>query len=116
MSIDSPLLIDVQPGKKPTTRVIRLNGPLTMRNLFHFQDELRKGATPQVDIIDLSGVPYMDSAGMGAVINYFVFCQRHGTKMIAAAVSPRVMELFRMTRVDSVIALADSVEAAEASL
>jgi anti-anti-sigma regulatory factor len=53
---------------------------------------------------------------MGAVINYYVFCQRHDTRMIAAGVSPRVMELFKMTKVDSVIPLKGSVEEAEASL
>jgi len=114
MAIDGPLSIEVKAGKNPGTKIVTLVGPITMRNLFQFQDELRAGELPRVSILDLSGVPYMDSSGMGAVINYYVFCQRHNTKMIAAGVSPRVMELFKMTKVDSVIPLAASVDEADA--
>jgi len=116
MAIDAPLEITRRDGSDPETRIVTLSGPITLRNLFHFQDELRAGEQPKVVILDLSGVPYMDSSGMGAVINYYVFCQRHQVKMITAGVSPRVMELFKMTKVDSVIPLAASVEAAEASV
>jgi anti-anti-sigma factor len=55
----------------------------------------------------------MDSAGMGLVINHFVHCQNSGAKMIAAGVSPRVHELFKMTRVDAVIPQAATVDVAE---
>jgi anti-anti-sigma factor len=113
MAIDAALTIERKDGKLAGTRILTLTGPVTMRNLFHFQDELRAGELPKVAILDLSGVPYMDSSGMGAVINYYVYCQRHGTKMIAAGVSPRVMELFKMTKVDSVIPLTASVDEAE---
>jgi anti-sigma B factor antagonist len=114
MAIDGPLSIEVKEGKNSGTRIVTLVGPITLRNLFEFQDVLRAGELPRLAILDLSGVPYMDSSGMGAVINYYVFCQRHNTKMIAAGVSPRVMELFKMTKVDSVIPLAGSVDEAQA--
>jgi len=113
MSLDAPLSIERKDGTVAGTRILTLTGPITMRNLFHFQDELRAGDPPQKVILDLSGVPYMDSTGMGAVINYYVYCQRHNIRMVAAGVSPRVMELFKMTKVDSVIPLSPSVEAAE---
>jgi anti-anti-sigma factor len=77
---------------------------------------LRQGLPPLVAILDLSEVPYMDSAGMGAVINYFVHCEKNGITMIVAGVSSRVMELFRLTKVDTVISLAGSVEEAESRL
>jgi len=85
---------------------------MTLRNLFTFQDEVRSVPLAKVMILDLAGVPYMDSAGMGSIINYFVHCQNAKVRMIAAGVSPRVMELFKLTKVDSVIPLAASVEAA----
>ena len=50
---------------------------------------------------------------MGAIINYYVSCQRHGRKLIVAGVNPRVMELFRMTKVDALLTLASSVAEAE---
>jgi hypothetical protein len=54
-----------------------------------------------------------DSAGMGAIINHYVHCQNKGVQLIVAGVNSRVMELFKMTKVDTVIALAGTVEEAE---
>jgi anti-sigma B factor antagonist len=56
----------------------------------------------------------MDSAGMGVVVNYHVHCQNKGGKLIAVGVTPRIMELFKITRVDAVIRMAATVEEAEA--
>ena len=114
MAHDAPLSIEQHPGKAPGTLIFRLIGPITLRNLFDFQAQLRAGDPPPLTILDFAGVPYMDSAGMGTVINQYVRCQRKGTRLIVAGVSPRVMELFKLTKVDSVISLAATVEDAEA--
>jgi len=50
----------------------------------------------------------MDSAGMGAIVNYYVHCQREGAALVVAGVCSRVMELFKMTRVDTVIPLREA--------
>jgi len=55
----------------------------------------------------------MDSAGMGAVINHYVHCQNRGARLVVSGVSSRVMELFKLTKVDTVIPLAETVEEAE---
>ena len=114
MFIDAPLSIERRAGQTSGTRILCLSGPLTLRNLFEFQAELRQGLPPLVAIIDLSGVPYMDSAGMGSLINYYVHSEKNGITMIVAGVCPRVMELFKLTKVDSVIVLTATVEEAEA--
>jgi anti-anti-sigma factor len=114
MAIDDPLILERQEGKAPGTLILRLTGPITLRNLFDFQAQLRDlQPTPPVTILDLTGVPYMDSAGMGAVINHHVHCQGKGAKLIITGVSPRILELFKMTRVDTVITQAPTVEDAE---
>jgi anti-anti-sigma factor len=116
MPIDDPLAIERKEGKASGIVIFQLTGPVTLRNLFDLQPHLRSGDQPRVSILDLSGVPYMDSAGMGAIINYYVHCQNKGVRLIIAGVSSRVMELFKMTRVDTVMSFAPSVETAEASL
>lgn len=113
MALDAPLAIERRDGKAPGTRILHLSGPLTLSNLFDFQAELRSGEPPRTAILDLSAVPYMDSSGMGAIINYHVHCERNGARMIVTGVNSRVLELFKLTHVDSVIAMAPSVEAAE---
>jgi anti-anti-sigma factor len=116
MATDEPLAIERKRGETPDILIFHLIGPVTLRNLFEFQDQLRSGDLPRASILDLSSVPYMDSAGMGAIINYYVHCQNKGVKLIVAGVNGRVMELFKLTRVDTVISLAPSVEEAEAGL
>ena len=114
MAIDDPLAIEQTEGKAPGSIILRLTGPVTLRNLFDLQSKLRVGEPPPLTILDLTGVPYMDSAGMGAVINHYVRCQGKGKRLIAVGVSPRVLELFKMTRVDAVIPMVATVEEAEA--
>lgn len=110
-----PLTLESVPGQAPGSRILRLTGPLTLNSLFEFQNMLRADP-PALLILDLTGVPYMDSAGMGAIINYFVSCQRHGKKLVVAGVNGRVMELFRMTKVDGLLTLAPTVAEAEAAV
>jgi len=110
---DSPLTFDCQAGKAPGTRIFRLTGPLTLANMFELQSALRQDPLPLLTILDLSGVPYMDSAGMGAIINCHVHSTKHGSTLTITGVNERVMELFTMTRATDILKLKDSVEAAE---
>lgn len=92
---------------------MRLSGPLTLANIFELQAQFRNSEPVPLTILDLAGVPYMDSAGMGLVINYHVHCQNRGGRLVAVGVSPRVLELFKITRVDSVISMAATTDEAE---
>jgi len=83
--------------------------------MFGFQDKFRS-MTPQVLILDFSETPYMDSAGLGLIMNYYVAAQDHGRKLLLAGVNERVAELFKMTRVEGVLTSFPTVEAAEESL
>jgi len=114
MALDAPLIIESKEGKTPGTKIMQLTGPVTLLNLFDLQAQLRTGELPRVTILDLSGVPYMDSSGMGAIINYYVRCQNNGVKLIVAGISDRVLELFKLTKVDALIAQAATIEEAEA--
>ena len=99
-----PLTLESVAGQAPGCRILRLTGPLTLSGLFEFQNTLRSDPPPAL-ILDLTAVPYMDSAGMGAIINYFVSSQRAGRKLVVAGVNGRVMELFRMTKVEGLLTM-----------
>ncbi|MGB6193375.1 MAG: STAS domain-containing protein [Terracidiphilus sp.] len=116
MLTDAPLTIERREGSVPDTHIFVLNGPLTLRNMFEFQANLRSGAPARLTIFDLAGVPYMDSAGMGLVVNHHVHCETRGSKLIIAAANGRVTDLFRLTKVETVLSLASSVEEAEANI
>jgi anti-anti-sigma factor len=114
MALDAPLTTERIEGKTAGTLIFRLNGPLTLRNIFDLQSQLRSAEPPPVTILDLTEVPYMDSTGMGMIVNHYVRCKSKGVKLIAAGVNPRVFELFKLTKVHTVIPIAATVEEAEA--
>lgn len=93
--------------------VLHLSGPLTLSTLFDFQDVVRKEQAGGL-IIVLAEVPYMDSAGLGAILSAYASCQRHARKFALAGVSERVMALLRVTKVDALVPRYETVEAAEA--
>jgi anti-sigma B factor antagonist len=109
------LTLESVPGQATGSRILRLTGPLTISGLFEFQSTLRNDPPPAL-ILDLTAVPYMDSAGMGAIINYFVACQRAGRKLVVAGVNARVLELFKMTKADSLLTIVKTVSDAEQAL
>jgi anti-sigma B factor antagonist len=108
-----PFAFEILPSNSGSTRIVRLTGPLVIQEIFALQSALNGDYAP-VTIFDLSGVPYMDSAGMGVIINYYVGAKRRDHKVIVAGTSKRVLELFKLTHVDSIIPMTETVEEAEA--
>jgi anti-anti-sigma factor len=112
---DAPLTFEVFPGLAPDTLVVRLDGPLTLINLFGFQDEMRRLEATLI-VLDFSLVPYMDSAGLGSVVNLYVSTQKSGRRIGLVAVNPRVLAIFQQTRVDQVLPFYTSLAGAEAAV
>jgi anti-sigma B factor antagonist len=92
-------------------RVFRLTGPLVLNTLFEFQNLVRANADSAI-VIELSGVPYMDSAGLGVILGALASCQRKGRGFGITGVPDRIKTLFAVTHVDGLIPAFDSVETA----
>jgi anti-anti-sigma factor len=117
-----PLTFEREEGKAHGTVIFRFCGPLTARTVFESQSPdavskmfdlqlmLPTGEPPTVNIFDLTDVEYMDSTGLGMVVRHYVRCQNNGVRFIAAGASPRVLELFTLTNVDTVIPMTATVE------
>lgn len=110
MSFESPLTFERIDGKTNGTSIFRLVGPLTIRNLFEIQAALRAEPLPQITVIDLTQVPYMDSAGMGVIVNSYVHAVNQGAEFVAVGVCDRVKSLFELTRVDKLIPMLETAE------
>jgi anti-sigma B factor antagonist len=119
-----PFSIERKPGSTPGTVILCFRGPFTMRDAYSslptmtlkqvLELEPAPGEDPPVkNILDLTGCPYMDSSGLGIIVSHMVHCNKKGMKMIAAGMTPRVREVFKLTRVDAVVPIAASVEEAE---
>jgi anti-anti-sigma factor len=106
--------IEAFTGSRPGVRIVRLTGPFVLQHVPSFQDEVRKDLSP-FNIVDLTGVQYMDSVGMGAIINFYVACERNHRKLVVTGVSERVQSLFKLTKVDSVLTIKPTIADAEGS-
>jgi anti-anti-sigma regulatory factor len=51
---------------------------------------------------------------MGLVMSHYVRCQTRGTRFVVSGANSRVMDLFKVTKVDTILPLASTVEEAEA--
>src|SRR5258708_3917287 len=95
--------------------VLKLIGHVTLRTLFDFQETARVEASRPM-IVDLAGVPYMDSAGLGAVISVFASCQRTKRGFAIIGVADRIRTLFQVTKVDGLLPCFPSLEEADTAV
>lgn len=90
------------PGSASDVTILTLTGPLTIATLFDFQTAIRQPDLKST-IIDFSGVPYIDSAGLGIVLSHWAHTQRIGVKFGAVGISERVQVLLDMTGVSKLL-------------
>lgn len=90
------------------SRVLKLIGPLTITTLYKFQDLVRSGSSPKL-IVDFTNVPYIDSAGVGALVGAYVRQHKEGHSLALAGVNERVRGTLKVTQVDKFFAYIESV-------
>lgn len=66
-------------------------------------------------IADLSGVPLMNSSGLGMLVGASTTLRNVGGALAVAGANDKLRELFRMTRLDAVLALYPTRADAEAA-
>jgi len=102
-------------GESPSgQRVLRLDGPIVISNFFEFQSMLRAD-TSRVLILDLTLVPYVDSAGIGALVGAYVSREKNNRSLILAGTPQRVRNTMQVTRVEQFFRFYDTLEAAQAA-
>jgi anti-sigma B factor antagonist len=94
-----PLIIEDSNGPKPGQRILGLKGPLVMTNLFDFQAKVRADNSSTL-ILDFTDVPYVDSAGIGALVGAYVTHQKDGRVLSLVGVSQRVRNALQVTHVE----------------
>lgn len=99
-------------GKAEGTRILQLAGPLVLPNLPAFQMKLREDSS-RILILDFTGVPLTDSAGIGALVGAYVTRQKDGRKLALVGVNQRIHNALEVTRVESLFRFYNSVEEAE---
>lgn len=113
MALDN-LQIETSKGSRGQT-ILRLKGPLSIHTVFKFQDTVRTDPSP-VLIIDFSGVPFIDSAGLGALVGVHVTGRKANRKIAFAAMNEQAKVLCDMTHVTQLFKTYDTIQDAEAAV
>jgi len=100
----------------PAQEVLSLRGPLTGSNAPTFQNAMRREEPAHTVILDLSDVPYIDSAGLGLLVSAHVSRQKAGRRMVLSGINPRVRKLFEITRMGDLFLIFSSTQEAVAAL
>jgi anti-sigma B factor antagonist len=92
-------------------RVLAASGQLTERECAQFLAALKTemGASSQRLVLDLTGLMYMSSAGLGTLVSVHKKFADAGRRMILAGANQRVRKLLALTSLDRLIENTDSV-------
>jgi anti-sigma B factor antagonist len=112
---DQALIFESRATERDGVTVLKLIGPLILQNIFDLQKELHI-CTPEAMVFDLNEVPYMDSAGIGVLINYYVSAEKNGRRSALAAANERIDALLVLTKVREILRSFPTVEDAVASV
>lgn len=90
-------------------------GPLIITTLFPLREELRAGGETAT-ILDFTNVPFMDSAGLGLLVQAQVSSQKAGRRFALAGMNERVRAVLTVTHVDGLFTAFGTPGEAEAAL
>src|SRR5713226_6763085 len=83
-------------------RLLKLSGPFTIKDIWDFQAAAR-AVTEPVTIIDVSDVPYMDSAALGTLMGVHVSREKAHSKYAIVGVNERIETLLQVAGVEKIL-------------
>ncbi len=101
---DSPIRSIEWIGADRRAVVVEATGDIDLGRSAEFQRALLElpAQRPERIVIDLSGVPYMDSSGVASLVKLLSRVRRSGVGLKLAGLRPRVRGVFEITRLDKV--------------
>lgn len=97
------------------TNVTRLDGKLTLETVHNFISTVRADNSPQL-VLDMSGVSFLDSAGVGALVQIFVHRRAQNQAFALAALPKQSDAVMTVAGIKKLIPTYESVEQAKTAL
>jgi anti-anti-sigma factor len=108
------LELERQPGFDAAHLVVNLNGKLSLETVHNFIQTLRPEPAAQL-ILDLSGVSFLDSAGVGALVQLFVHRRNLGKTFALTGLSKHSSAVMQVAGLNKLLPIHASVEEALAA-
>jgi anti-sigma B factor antagonist len=96
------------------THVVSVSGEVDLFTAPEFKRRVMAPIAAGVDhvIVDLTETTFVDSSSLGVLIGAHRRLKSHGGRLVVACDGEEIVKTFRITGLDSVFSLVDSVEAA----
>ncbi|SRR6266403_650088 len=105
------LILERDSGSNEQLLVTRLRGKLSLETVHDFMATLRPEPAMRL-VLDMSGVPYMDSAGVGALVSLFVSRRNNGKSVALVGLTPQGTAVLQVSGLVKLLPIFGSVEEA----
>ena len=109
-------MLDIQVDHAPAYTICRPVGELDAYTVGQFRESLGELASEPKLLIDMSEVPFVDSAGLGALIGGIRRAREAGGDVAVCCNRPTLVRLLHTTGFDRIVTVTDTVAEAAASL
>ena len=109
-------MLDIQLENGDGFVICRPVGELDAFTVSQFRQSLAELASNPRILIDMSGVPFVDSAGLGALIGGIRRARELGGDVAVACNRPTLTRLLHTTGFDRIVTVTETVESAAAAL
>ena len=111
-----PFKLDLtpQPSSDSNLKIVRLDGKLALENVHNFIATMRAETAPRL-VLDMSGVSFLDSAGVGALVQLFVHRKALGQKFSLAGLTPQGRAVMEVSGLMKLLPIYDGLAEAHAA-
>lgn len=111
---EQPHNLHVDADREPDATIVRLKGEVDLRT----SPQLRGAFLDLLDekpariILDLTGVSYIDSSGVGTIVELKRRAAKTGSTIVLVGLQPRVQSLFEITKLDKFFRITQNIDEA----
>ncbi|CAN5738168.1 STAS domain-containing protein [soil metagenome] len=102
-----PLTVSIAPVGAAT--VVTARGDIDLSGSPLLRQELKKLAGKRI-VVDLTGVPYMDSSGLATLVEAMQGARKNGGQIMLVGLNDRVRSIFSIAKLDTVFKIAANVD------
>lgn len=95
----------------PSILIVRLTGKLSLESVNQFVTTMRTEPAPRL-VLDMGGLSFLDSAGVGALVSLFVSRRNHGKTLALAGLTQQGMAVMQVSGLLKLLPIFSNVESA----
>jgi len=108
-----PIILELEqdPTSNDSTTIFRAKGKLSLETVSAFIQRLRPDASAKL-VLEMSGVSFLDSAGVGALVSLFVSRRNQGKALALAGLGPQATAVVTVAGLTNMLPLYKTLEEA----